>query len=73
MTRLDLKLRNCTLVVFKAFIVTQTAHMEKSSGEIGNFNFLHAYFFKSGNEGLIFFCINFLSADVYTFKNKGFS
>lgn len=73
MTRLDLMLCNCTQAVFKAFIVTQTAHMEKSGGGIGNFNFLHAYFFKSGNEGLIFFCINFLSAEVFTFKNKGFS
>lgn len=66
MTRLDLMLCNCTQAVFKA-------HMEKSGGGIGNFNFLHAYFLKSGNEGLIFFCINFLSAEVFTFKNKGFS
>lgn len=38
MTRPDLKLRNSTLDVFKAFAVTQKAHMENSGEEIGNFN-----------------------------------
>lgn len=42
MTRPDLKLRNCTLDVFKAFTVTQKADMEKSGGEIGSFNCLQA-------------------------------
>lgn len=59
MTQLDLKLRNCTLDVFKAFIVTQTAHMgekkvvEKLATLISCRLKLVGDFLKSGNEGLI--------------------